>query len=307
MASTTSASSARLESGVQGDTDLEVVSGMRASGRRCAECGCERAASHCSRCRVTSFCNPDCQTQAWPTHKKACKANPTAPFVLRTPTQFCARALAATPGWFVIPPHAKLPRTREALADLIMIGQPAGSRTSHNPVGVHTAEDRALMVQTDPPLALSAAAAAAEVAQHHASAWAQPRLVTASGYGAEDMAALLCFYDATGTDGNGGSHDQNASASQLLSSLTEGHGDVLVCMVSTASIDLANLDVTGATLLPLSPAQIANAVMRRAEASSCGGHSDRMHRLNMRRQELALTARATRLSGEASAANLDLH
>lgn len=119
-------------------------------------------------------------------------------------------------------------------------------------------------------------------------------------YGPEDVSAFLCLC---------GGPEENAAAEQLLASISLGRGAVLLCRTSTEGLNLEHLDVAscrdGLAVAPVSPAHFANIVMRRAEAASVGmGHSDRMHRANMRMAELAATVRGVRLASEATAAGL---
>jgi hypothetical protein len=274
-----------------GDEDLELVVGMRTVGRRCCECGSPWADKHCAACKVASYCSTACQRASWKAvHKVNCQLNPTAPLQLKTATSYPPAATTALSQWLVLPPHAKLPRTREDLAALI------------------TAAD-------------SAAAGPAVYTEAHC--WQSSRMAAVCGYGAEDVSALFCVYNAEypvpesastgsggavgggrggdgtmpeasnttatatarGSEGDGsgggtGSGGTNASARQLLNGVADGHaGAVLLCRAATGGVDLETLTLEGHSelhLLPLSPAHVANVVMRRAEAGFCGGHSDRM-------------------------------
>lgn len=145
-----------------------------------------------------------------------------------------------------------------------------------------------------------------------------PRLAAACGFGPEDMGCMICLYASGGggleddADDSAGVAKDNPTSRQLLNGVPGGamwaRGPLLVCMAATGSLDMEALaaaskeaDVlhiaSNLQLLPLSPAHIANSAMRRAEAAYCGGLTDRVFRLNMRRAELAQTARTTRLSG----------
>ena len=41
--------------------------------KTCLACGREGAKSLCLGCRSVSFCGKECQTMAWPGHKKECR------------------------------------------------------------------------------------------------------------------------------------------------------------------------------------------------------------------------------------------
>ena len=113
-----------------GTQDLETVTGMRAAGRRCAECGSGAADKHCSRCKVATYCSLQCQKASWKAvHKANCKPNPTKALVLKAATVFSASAATATAAWMVLPPHSKLPRTREEIAEMICRAKPTPTGT----------------------------------------------------------------------------------------------------------------------------------------------------------------------------------
>jgi len=46
----------------------------------CGNCGELKAVLRCSRCRLTSYCNRDCQKAHWKLHKKLCNSNPAVPY-----------------------------------------------------------------------------------------------------------------------------------------------------------------------------------------------------------------------------------
>ena len=51
-----------------------LLQAQQADWKTCANCGIKREKMQkCGRCKKAHYCSKECQAQAWPEHKKACK------------------------------------------------------------------------------------------------------------------------------------------------------------------------------------------------------------------------------------------